>query len=202
MRKEKPSKVLSVLQKFYEPIPIESFRKNPYKILVFALLSSRTKDETTYKASLRLFKKAPTIFDLENLSEEKIRSLIFPVGFYRTKAKFLKKISQMIIKQFSGKIPRERSQLMRLPGVGRKTANLILSEAFSAPTIAVDTHVHRISNLLSLVNTKKPEDTEKQLKKIFPRKDWNKINKIFVSIGRRFNSREKLINFFKKQGLL
>lgn len=195
-------KVFRVFQKNYRPIPLEVFGRDPYKTLISTLLSSRTKDETTLEASKRLFKAAPSINKLDQLSQLEIRNLIYPVGFYKTKAKYLNELAKKILNDYNGKIPMTRRDLVTLPGVGRKTANLVLNRAYGKPAIAVDTHVHKISNLLGWVNTKSPEETEKELCKILPKRYWSQINRLFVSIGRQHNTDKKLREFLQKEGLL
>jgi endonuclease-3 len=191
-----------VFRKNYITIPLEIFGNDPYKTLISTLLSSRTKDEVTLEASNRLFSKASNIRKLGQLGQLEIRNLIYPVGFYKTKAKQLIKLSEIIIDQFKGKIPNTREELMKLPGVGRKTANFVLNRAFGIPAIAVDTHVHKICNLLGWVKTKTPEDAEKELIKILPKKHWKDINRFFVSIGRQYNLEKKLIEFLKREKLI
>jgi endonuclease-3 len=149
-----------------------------------------------------LFKKAPDINTLDQLDEIEIRNLIHPVGFYKTKAKHIKKLTELVIKDFNGKIPNTREGLMKLPGVGRKTANLVLNRAFGKPAIAVDTHVHRISNILGWVNTKAPEKTELELMKILPKKYWTDMNRLFVSVGRQYRSERQVEVFLKKHNLI
>ena len=195
-------KVFRVFQKNYQEIPLEVFGKDSYKTLISTLLSSRTKDEVTLEASKHLFKIAPNIKRLSKLRDKEIKKLIFPVGFYKTKSKQLKKLSRMILEVFGGEIPAKREDLMKLPGVGKKTANLVLNRAFGIPAIAVDTHVHRISNMLGWVNTKTPELTEKELVRIVPKKYWSNMNRLFVSIGRQFASKKNLEEFLKKNGLI
>lgn len=177
-------------------MPLEVFGDSPYKTLVSTLLSARTKDEVTLEASKRLFSRAPDLKSLGQLDQLEIRNLIYPVGFYRTKAKHLKTLAKTI-----DRVPKTREELMKLPGVGRKTANLVLNRAFHIPAIAVDTHVHRISNLLGWVHTKTPEQTERELIKVLPKKYWPNTNRLFVSIGRRFTSKKKLVEFLKKEKL-
>jgi endonuclease-3 len=196
------SRVFEVFTKNYQLVPLEVFGNNPYKTLVSTLLSSRTKDETTLAASKRLFKKAPNISKLGQLSQLGIRNSIYPVGFYKTKAKQLAELAKIITNKHEGKIPMTRTDLVKLPGVGRKTANLVLNRAFGKPTIAVDTHVHKISNLLGWAITKTPEQTEKELNKILPKKYWSDINRLFISIGRQYNTKTKLINFLKNNNLI
>ena len=156
--------------------------RDPFKVLVATILSARTKDETTSKASRRLFNEAPDVHALAGLSEERIRELIHPVGFFKNKAKYLYSLPDAL-KPHDYKVPAELDELLKLPGVGRKTANLVLSLAFDKPAICVDTHVHRIMNIWGFVNTKNPESTEKALQKILPVKYWKKINSILVAFG-------------------
>jgi len=195
-----PKKVIETFEKYYITIPLEIFGKDPYKTLVSTLLSSRTKDEVTLEASKRLFAKANNLRELSLLSTNTIEDLIYPVGFYKTKAKHLNQMAGVILSKYKGKIPNERLGLMSLPGVGRKTANLVLNRAFGFPAIAVDTHVHRISNLL-WINTKNPNQTEQKLNAIIPKKYWEKVNRLFVSIGRQYPGK-KLINFLTEHKLL
>jgi len=190
------STVFKAFKRNYILVPLEVFGKDPYKTFISTILSSRTKDEITLDASKRLFKLAPNFKKLGQLDELEIRNLIYPVGFYKTKAKHLKKLSNLITK-----VPKTRVELIKLPGVGRKTANLTLNRAFGIPAIAVDTHVHRICNALGWVKTKTPEQTEKELIKIIPIKYWPDMNRLFVSIGRQYTTNKKLIEFLKKENL-
>ncbi len=194
--------VFETFEKNYEKIPLEIFGKDSYKTLISTVLSSRTKDEVTLEASKQLFKAAPNFKKLKELSDEVIRNLIFPVGFYKTKSKHLKALAQMLLKEFDGKAPKTREELMKLPGVGRKTANLTLNRAFGIPAIAVDTHVHRITNLLGWVKTKSPQETEKELIKILPKEYWEKTNRLFVSIGRQYRSKKQLMEFLQNEKLI
>ena len=195
-------RVFKIFRKKYQLVPLEVFSDDPYKTLISTLLSARTKDEVTLGVSKRLFAKAPNLKGLNKLSKLEIENLIYPVGFYRTKAKHLKRLARTVLAKYGGKIPKTRIVLVSLPGVGRKTANLVLNRAFKIPAIAVDTHVHRISNLLGWVHTKTPEETEKELIKILPKKYWPDINRLFVSIGRQFASSKKLIEFLKENRLI
>lgn len=195
-------KVFGVFKDNYQKVPLEVFGKSPYKTLVSTTLSSRTKDETTLKAAKRLFKRAPNFKALSKLTEDEVGKLIYPVGFYKTKARHLNQMAKRVLQDFGGKIPRERKELMKLPGVGRKTANLVLNRAFAKPAIAVDTHVHKISNLLGWVKTKTPEQTEKKLTKIVPKKYWSDLNRLFVSIGRQHTTKKSLVSFLKKKDLI
>ena len=160
------------------PVFVLERDRDPFKILVSAILSTRTRDEKTAKAVERLFSRVKGIEDLRKMEEEEIAELIRDVGFYRNKAKILKKLAESV-----REVPRTLDELLKLPGVGRKVANIVLSEAFGVDTIAVDTHVHRIANRLGIVRTKNPEETERELKKIVPKKYWRRINKAFVGYG-------------------
>ncbi len=156
--------------------------RNPFKILVSTILSARTRDEVTSMASRRLFNETPDIHALAGLSKEKIRELIKPVGFFNNKADYLYRLPESL-KPYGYKVPDELEELLKLPGVGRKTANLVLTAAFDKPAICVDTHVHRIMNIWGFVKTKNPESTEKALQKTLPIKYWKKINSILVAFG-------------------
>ena len=165
-------------------------------------MSARTKDETTLAAAKRLFEASPTVHHLDTLEASDIEKLIYPVGFYKTKAKHIKSIADKLIVRYHGEVPKTLKELLSLPGVGIKTANLVLNRAFGVPAIAVDTHVHRISNLLGWVHTRTPEQTEKELIKIIPKRYWSDMNRLFVSAGRQFTSKKKLKEFLKKEKLI
>ncbi|MFC1895300.1 endonuclease III domain-containing protein [Thermodesulfobacteriota bacterium] len=155
----------------------------PFEILVSTVLSARTKDEVTAAAAARLFKVARTPEALVLLGERTLERLIYPVGFYPTKAKHIKRLSRVLLDHYGGLVPRSLEQLLTLPGVGRKTANLVLIEAFGKPAVCVDTHVHRISNRIGYVSTKTPEQTEQVLREKLPRKHWIHYNELLVAFG-------------------
>ena len=157
--------------------------RDAYKILISTMLSLRTKDSTTRDASMRLFEKAGNPKDMLKLSEEEIAKLIYPVGFYRVKAKNILEVSKTIIDDYNGKVPDEIDELLKIRGVGRKVANLVITEAFDKYGICVDTHVHRISNRFGYVSTKKPEQTEFALRKKLPKKYWRVYNDTLVIYG-------------------
>jgi exodeoxyribonuclease-3 len=156
--------------------------RDPFKVLVATILSARTKDEVTAKSSARLFKRADNIHDLATLSEEEIAKLIYPVGFYKTKAKHLCKLKDALA-QFDYRVPETIEELILLPGVGRKTANLVVSVAYQKPAICVDTHVHRIMNIWQYVKTDTPLKTEMALRDKLPHKHWITVNSILVAFG-------------------
>ena len=179
---------------------IKDKKEKIFKVTISTILSSRTKDETTAKVSERLFKKVKNWEDLEKIKLNELEKLIYGVGFYKTKAKILKKLAEEI-KNRDYRFPETLEELIELPGIGTKTANIILSEALDKKGLAVDTHVHRIVNRLGLVNTSTPEETEKELKKIIPKEYWNKVNALLVSFGRQIcNVKAKCdICFFKNK---
>ncbi len=157
--------------------------KDPFKVLVATILSARTKDEVTAKASGRLFKDAGSIAGLAALDEKTLQKIIYPVGFYKNKARYLAALPIKLINDFDSQIPATMEGLLSLPGVGRKTANLVLAQAFGIPAICVDTHVHRIMNIWGYVKTKTPEQTEMALRKKLPEKYWIPVNSLLVAFG-------------------
>jgi endonuclease III len=157
--------------------------RDPFHVLISTILSLRTKDEVTRQAATRLLEKARGPEDLLRLPEEDIARLIFPVGFYKTKAKTLKQICRDLIDNYGGKVPGDLDELLKLKGVGRKTANLVVTLAFHKPGICVDTHVHRVSNRLGYVKTKTPEQTEIALRKKLPEEYWIEYNDLLVTWG-------------------
>jgi endonuclease III len=157
--------------------------KDPFKVLVTTILSARTKDETTTQAANRLFTAVNDFEDLKNTPLSTIERLIYPVGFYKNKARHLKLLPRAIDNLFKGVIPQTVEELINLPGVGRKTANLVVAVAFNKPAVCVDVHVHRICNRLGYVKTKTPFDTEMKLREILPVKYWTTFNSYVVSFG-------------------
>jgi endonuclease-3 len=181
---------MTVLKKAFESyrnVPIITLlatqNDSAFQVLIGTILSARTKDQTTAEACTRLFKKAPTVDKLDRLSESQISELIYPVGFYKTKAKHVKATADMLLTTYNGQVPDTMDALLTLPGVGRKTANLVLGEAFKKHAICVDTHVHRISNLLGLLRTKTPHETEQALATVLPKKHWILYNTYLVAHG-------------------
>jgi exodeoxyribonuclease III len=173
------------VRKYHVPVVdlIAAQTNDPFKILVATLLSARTRDEVTAAASRRLFARAGTIEALARLMVEEIEQLIYPVGFYRNKARFLKQLPVVLQERFAGVIPQDIDALTALPGVGRKTANLVLAVAFKKPAICVDTHVHRITNIWGVVETATPLQTEMALRRILPESSWAEVNGLLVAFG-------------------
>lgn len=157
--------------------------QDPFSVLISTVISLRTKDDVTLKASRRLLDKAPDAFAMLRLSEEEIASLIFPAGFYKRKAIQIKNIAKTLVEQYGGKVPADADLLMKLPGVGIKTANLTLNLGFGIDAICVDCHVHQISNRLGWISTKTPEESEKVLQTIMPKRFWIPLNELLVSYG-------------------
>jgi endonuclease-3 len=166
---------------FPEEVFIEP--EDPFEVLIYTIISQRTRDEQTDVAAERLLSEFPTAKDLAQANVRKIEKLIKTAGFYRVKARKIKEVCKIIYEKYNGKVPDDFESLMKLPSVGRKTANCVLVFGFGKPAIPVDTHVHRISNRLGLVKTSKPEDTEGALKKVLPKKYWLDINHMFVRFG-------------------
>lgn len=162
---------------------IEAQTHDPFKVLVSTILSARTKDQTTASASHRLYAVVNSLDDLRKISLVDLKNLIFPVGFYSVKANHLKQLPDAIDKLFAGKIPDSVEELVKLPGVGRKTANLVVAVGFNKPAVCVDVHVHRICNRLGYLKSKNPFETEMILRKILPVKYWITINSFLVSFG-------------------
>lgn len=158
-------------------------RRQPYRVLVAAVLSTRTPDPVTVAASHRLFRVAPNPAALARLSPDRIRRLIYPVGFYRTKSRVLPELGHLLLERWSGRVPRTTPELLSLPGVGRKVTNIVLAQAYGQPAIAVDTHVQRISNRLGLVRTRRPDQTESALMRLLPRSLWAEWNRLLVALG-------------------
>ena len=178
------SKIITLLKKEYRSdFFAEHHARDPYRVLIGCILSLRTKDETTYPASQRLFKLAKTPKQMLKLTKKQIQKAIFPVGFYRVKSKTILNISKTLIDKYNGRVPDTIEELIKIKGVGRKTANILITFGYNKPGIAVDTHVHRISNRLGIVKTKNPHLTEFALRKKLPRRFWIDFNELMVRHG-------------------
>jgi endonuclease III len=198
------------LKKYKIPLAeqIDIKTKKPFFVLIGIILSSRTKDTTTAKVCDKLFKKVKNIDDLLKINIIELEPLLYPIGFYKTKAKNLKQLAIVLKEKYNSKIPDEMSELLTLPGVGRKTANLVLSVVFKKDSICVDTHVHRIMNRIGYIETKTPLETEMILRKKLPKKLWKDTNYFFVILGQNicFPRKPKcnicpINQFCKKQGV-
>ncbi len=160
-----------------------SFKRTPYTILMATLLSLRTKDENTAKVCKRLFAIANTPQQMIEIPIEELEQIVKPTGMYRKKAKILQEVSQTLIDRFESTVPQSKVALLSIKGVGEKTANIVLNNAFGIPTIAVDTHLHRIPNMLGFIETKTAKETQKELSANLPKQYWSRLNFVIVSFG-------------------
>jgi endonuclease-3 len=177
-------KLKKAVRKFRTPsVTVIAKKNDPFAVLVSCIISLRTRDEVTELASTRLFALAKLPAELLELSNAKIEKAIYPAAFYRNKTKSLKELCQVLVKEYSGKVPDKLEQLLKLKGVGRKTANLTLILGHNKPGICVDIHVHRISNRWGYVKTKSPNETEMVLREILPKRFWKGYNDLLVSFG-------------------
>ncbi len=198
VKEQGTSTMLSRMGKKYEP----------FKVLISTILSARAKDEVTEVIAEKLFEKYPTAEKLAKADKKDVIKIIRRIGFYNTKSKNVINTAKMLLEKFNGKVPKTMEQLIELPGVGRKVANCVLVYAYKQDAIPVDTHVHRISNRLGWVKTRTPEETEKELEKLVPRKHWQLINDTFVSHGKTicvpispFCSRCPIYGYCKRKGV-
>lgn len=183
-------KVFSILKKEYARFQTpavtevaEGLRASPFRVLVSCLISLRTKDDVTREASLRLFRLADTPGEMARLKTAQVEKAVYPAGFYRTKAATIIDLSRELVENHSSRVPDTMEGLLELKGVGRKTANLVLTLGFGKPGICVDTHVHRITNRWGLVSTRTPEETEYALRELLPKRYWIPINDLLVAYG-------------------
>lgn len=213
-RKPDIRKIIPILRrevrKFQVPIVTEMSRRrrDPFDVLISTILSLRTKDEVTRQAATRLLEKARTPKKILTLSEEEIAALIYPVGFYKTKARTIRQVCRELIEKYDSKVPDDLDELLKLKGVGRKTANLVITLGYNKPGICVDTHVHRVSNRLGYVKTKNPEETETALREKLPREYWIEYNDLLVTWGQNicrpispFCSRCAVLTYCKQVGV-
>jgi endonuclease III len=178
--------IFKILEQDHQPTMLEQLKNHsPFQLLIATLLSARTKDSTVIPIVKELFKKYKTPVDFFNIEIKKLEKLIFKIGFYHVKSKNIQKLSKILIERYNSEVPSTLDELVNLPGVGRKTANCILNYVYDKPAIAVDIHVHRISNRLGWVKTSNELETEQKLMKVLPKKDWKKVNKLFVDHGQR-----------------
>ena len=177
-------KLKKAVRKFRTPsVTVIAKKNDPFAVLVSCIISLRTRDEVTELASARLFTLAKLPAELLELSNSKIEKAIYPAAFYRNKTKSLKELCQVLVKEYSGKVPDQLEELLKLKGVGRKTANLTLILGHNKLGICVDIHVHRISNRWGYVKTKSPDETEMVLREILPKRFWKGYNDLLVSFG-------------------
>jgi endonuclease III len=179
-------KIFSILEQDHQETMLEQFKHySKFQMLIATMLSSRTKDITTIPIVIEMFKKWKTPEDFLKVKDEELEKELYGIGFYKVKTKNIKKLSQMIISDFNNKVPDTLEGMTSLPGVGRKTANCMLNYAFGKEAVAVDIHVHRISNRLGWVKTENESETEQELMKLLPKEFWNKVNMLLVNHGQR-----------------
>ncbi|SFI57454.1 endonuclease III [Thermoflavimicrobium dichotomicum] len=178
-------KILDTLAQMYPDAHCELNFRNPFELLIATILSAQSTDRQVNKVTEGLFQKYPTPESFLQLTEEELAEHIRGLGLFRNKSKNILKTCRILVEQYGGQVPQQREQLEKLPGVGRKTANVVLSNAFGIPALAVDTHVHRVANRLALANSKTPLETEQQLMKKVPRAEWSDTHHRIIWHGRR-----------------
>ena len=201
-------KIIKILREatkgFPEPMSVviaHEYKNDPFLILISCLLSLRAKDTKTLPVSRELFSVAKTPQDFVHLSLPDLKKLIYSIGFYKQKARTIKSVSEELLARFNGKVPRTRNELLSIMGIGPKTASLVLGIAFNTPAICVDVHVHRLSNVFGLVDTKNPIQTEEELEKILPQKDWIEYNHLLVKLGQNLKDIKPHLPPFMQQAL-
>ena len=187
-QKERAIKIMKILDKFYPetPIPLKHKRNNHFTFLVAVLLSARATDKTVNKITPALFKLADTPEKMMKVPTEKIRAIIKPIGLSPAKSKNIKALSKILVEKFNGKVPADFADLESLPGVGHKTASVIMSQTFHQPAFPVDTHIHRLARRWGLSSGKSVVQTERDLKKVFPREKWSKLHLQMIFFGREY----------------
>ena len=185
-KKEKAKKILSILNHNYKTTPVPLDHEDPYTLLIAVLLSAQCTDERVNKVTPHLFKRAKTPRQMINLSYEEIYSIIKPCGLGPKKSRAILKLSSILVDQFNSIVPNDIALLEKLPGVGHKTASVVVSQAFNIPSFPVDTHIHRLAQRWGLTNGKNVKQTEKDLKNVFEKKDWNKLHLQIIFLGREF----------------
>lgn len=183
--KQKTKRVLEVLKEEYPDAKCELNYQTPFQLLVATILSAQTTDKKVNEVTAELFDKYPTVEEFSKLTQEELEGYIKQIGLYRNKAKNLIMMCQQLKQNFNGEVPNTMEGITSLAGAGRKTANVVLSNAFGVPAIAVDTHVFRVSNRIGIVNADNVDDTEKQLQKELPKKEWSLAHHLLIFHGRR-----------------
>ncbi|AKA36227.1 endonuclease III [Flagellimonas lutaonensis] len=186
-KSEKAAFVIKTLDEIYPTIPIPLDHKNPYTLLIAVLLSAQSTDVKVNQVTPLLFEKADNPFAMVKLSIEQIREIIKPVGLSPTKAKAIHRLSEILIEKYGGKVPEDIELLEELPGVGHKTASVVVSQAFGIPAFPVDTHIHRLMYRWGLSNGKNVVQTEKDAKRLFPKEKWNKLHLQIIWYGREYS---------------
>ena len=183
---EKTQKILKILNRIYKKVPIPLNHKNKFELVVAVLLSAQCTDERVNQVTPMLFKKANTAHKMIKVSKNTIYKIIRPCGLAPQKSKAIFELSRILVKKFKGKVPESFEELEKLPGVGHKTASVVMSQGFGHPAFPVDTHIHRLAQRWGLTNGKNVVQTEKDLKNLFPKKSWNKLHLQIIFWGREF----------------
>ncbi|MFU0823533.1 endonuclease III [Clostridium sp.] len=183
--KKNVNEILDILEKAYPDAQCELIHENPFQLLIATVLSAQTTDKKVNQVTEKLFKKYKTPNDFAALEQEELEKEIREIGLYKNKAKNIIGLCKMLIDDYNGEVPRTMEELIKLPGVGRKTANVVLSNAFGVPAIAVDTHVFRVANRIGIAESKNVEGTEEQLRNNIPRERWSKAHHLLIFHGRR-----------------
>jgi endonuclease-3 len=185
-KKERAQIITKILDRVYPKVPIPLKHKNPFTLLIAVLLSGQSTDVSVNKVTPALFKLADSAEKMAKLRTSEIRDIIRPVGLSPTKSKNIKKLSEILVKKFNGRVPDNFKDLESLPGVGHKTASVVMSQAFGRPAFPVDTHIHRLAHRWRLSNGKNVKKTEEDLKRLFPESKWNKLHLQMIYFGREY----------------
>lgn len=185
MKKDNVKEILDILEKTYPDAKCELVHKNPFELLIATVLSAQTTDKKVNEVTKKMFNKYKTPYDFIKLKQEELEKEIKEIGLYKNKSKNIIGLSNMLINEFNGEVPRTKEELIKLPGVGRKTANVVLSNAFNIPAIAVDTHVFRVSNRIGIAESEDVIKTEEQLMENIPKERWSKTHHLLIFHGRR-----------------
>jgi len=185
-KKTKATYILQQLDHFFPETPIPLDHSNPYTLLIAVLLSAQCTDERVNKVTPHLFKKAKTPYEMIQLSVSEIRTIVQPCGLSENKSKAIHRLSEILMEKYNGEVPQTFEALEELPGVGHKTASVVMSQAFGVPAFPVDTHIHRLAIRWNLTSGKNVVETEKDLKALFPREKWNKLHLHIIFYGRKF----------------
>lgn len=186
-KKDKAEYIVTELEKLYPTTPIPLDHKDPYSLLIAVLLSAQCTDERVNKVTPSLFKLADNPFDMVKLSVADIESIVRPCGLSPAKSKNIHRLSELLLEKHNGEVPASFEELEALPGVGHKTASVVMSQAFGVPAFPVDTHIHRLMTRWKLTNGKSVEQTERDAKKLFPEELWNKLHLQIIFYGREYS---------------
>ena len=185
-KKSKAAFILEQLEAFFPETPIPLNHSDPYSLLIAVLLSAQCTDERVNKVTLHLFDMASNPFDMVKFSVDQIREIVKPCGLSENKSKAIHRLSEILIEKYNGEVPKSFEALEELPGVGHKTASVVMSQAFGVPAFPVDTHIHRLATRWNLTSGRNVSETEKDLKALFPMENWNKLHLQIIFYGRKY----------------